>query len=233
MIASMRNVSFGYADVPCLVDVNLDVDAGEFVAIVGPNGAAKTTLLKLMLGLFKPWQGTVERSNNGAAGKLRIGYVPQQIAAFNSGFPSNIWEFVRSGSQTGGYWFRRLTSKDDARAEAVLREVGMWELRRRRIGELSGGQKQRICIARALAGEPDLLVLDEPATGMDADSRLGFHRLMAHHAHERGRTVVMVTHNPEEASPFLDRIVHLERKENGGWKCCTTTSCSGHFAPVE
>jgi zinc transport system ATP-binding protein len=108
----------------------------------------------------------------------------------------------------------------------------MWELRHRKIGELSGGQKQRICIARALAQQPDLLILDEPTTGMDQASRLGFYELMNHQVKVHGRTVVMVTHGLSEVQPYLDRIIELERKEEGGWKCCTTTSCSGHFAPV-
>jgi len=144
-----------------------------------------------------------------------------------------VLEFVRSGRFSSGSWFRRLTKQDHEMTEIALRQVSMWELRHRKIGKLSGGQKQRICIARALAGQPDLLVLDEPTTGMDAESRAGFYRLMNRHVKECGMTVLMVTHDLEEVRPFLDRIVHLERKEHGGWKCCTTTSCSGHFVPVE
>lgn len=232
-LASMNGVLFGYSDTPCLEDVNVSIESGEFIAITGPNGASKTTMLKLLLGLLKPWQGKVEWT--GAAtggGKPRIGYVPQQVAAFNSGFPSKVLEFVRSGRYASGSWFRRLTKQDHELTELALRQVGMWELRHRRIGELSGGQKQRICIARALAGQPDVLVLDEPATGMDADSRAGFYRLMDHCVKEQGMTVLMVTHDLEEVRPYLNRMIQLERKEHGGWKCCTTTSCSGHFVPV-
>lgn len=94
------------------------------------------------------------------------------------------------------------------------------------------GQKQRICIARALAQEPDMLVLDEPTTGMDQDSRFGFYELMHHQVKVHGRTVIMVTHSLDEVAPYLNRIIELERKEDGGWKCCTTTSCSEHFVPV-
>jgi zinc transport system ATP-binding protein len=230
----MEDVMFGYTDTPCLVDVNVHILAGEFVAITGQNGASKTTMLKLLLGLLKPWRGSIKLNvGNSEGSKPVIGYVPQQIAAFNSGFPSKVFEFVRSGRYSAGSWFRRLNKKDHELTETALRRVGMWELRDRKIGELSGGQKQRICVARALARQPDMLVLDEPTTGMDLDSRTGFYQLMAHLAKERGMTIVMVTHGLEEVRPFLDRVIQLERREQGGWRCCTTTSCSGHFVPVE
>jgi zinc transport system ATP-binding protein len=235
VVASMQNVVFGYSDTPCLENVNVTVLASEFVAITGPNGASKTTMLKLLLGLLKPWDGRVELGGENKANgkKLVVGYVPQQMASFNSGFPSKVLEFVQSGRYTAGSWFRKLTGQDHELTEIALRQVGMWELRHRKIGELSGGQKQRICIARALAQQPDMLVLDEPTTGMDLESRMGLYDLMSHHVREQGMTVLMVTHGLEEVRPFLDRIIQLERKEHGGWKCCTTTSCSGHFAPAE
>jgi len=233
LIVSLQNVEFGYEDVPCLEDANIEIFSGEFVAVTGQNGAAKTTLLKLMLGLLKPWKGSVRLApRNDEGKKLTVGYVPQQIAAFNGAFPSTVMEFVRSGRHTTGSWLRKLQSEDHQIAEQSLREVGMWQFRHRKIGELSGGQKQKICIARALAQEPDLLMLDEPATGMDVESRLGFYRLLHRQAAEHGRTVVMVTHGLTEVESYLSRIVALERKEDGKWKCCTTTSCSGHFVPA-
>ncbi|MEC0231668.1 metal ABC transporter ATP-binding protein [Paenibacillus alba] len=233
LIASMKEVEYGYSDTPCIQDANVDIQSGEFVAVTGPNGASKSTLLKLMLGLFKPWKGRVFLSPTNKEGQpLRVGYVSQQIAAFNSGFPSTILEFVMSGRATRGSWFRKMKQEDLDQTEKVLRQMGMWGLRDRKIGECSGGQKQRICIARALAQEPDLLVLDEPTTGMDQESRLGFYELMNQQVKEQGRTVIMVTHGLSEVAPYLDRIIELERKEEGGWRCCTTTSCSGHFVPV-
>lgn len=233
LLASLKQVMFGYSDVPCLEDASVDIYAGEFVAVTGPNGASKTTLLKLVLGLLQPWKGEVRLSpRNSEGNKLVVGYVPQQIAAFNGGFPSTILEFVRSGRFVKGSWIRRLRPEDHELTEMALRQVGMWELRHRKIGELSGGQKQRICIARALAQQPDLLVLDEPTTGMDQESRFTFYELMHLQVKDHGRTVVMVTHGLSEVKGYLDRIIELERKEEGGWKCCTTTSCSGHFVPV-
>ncbi|MFC5471222.1 metal ABC transporter ATP-binding protein [Cohnella suwonensis] len=232
-LVSLSNVTFGYGDVPCLQDASLEVRAGEFIAVTGPNGAAKTTILKLALKLLRPWQGEVSLSKYNANGqKLVIGYVPQQISAFNGGFPSTVMEFVRSGRYRHGSWLRRLNAADREATEQALRQVGMWELRKRRIGELSGGQKQRIILARAFAMEPDLLVLDEPTTGMDAEARYEFYRLLKDQVRRLGRTVMMVTHHPIEVEDEWDRMIILERIEEGGWKCCTTTSCSGHFAPA-
>lgn len=233
LIASLHDVEFGYRDVPCIQQANLEIQSGEFVAITGPNGAAKSTLLKLMMGLLKPWQGKVFLSRFNEKGEqLSVGYVSQQLSGFNTGFPSTVYEFVRSGCFKTGSWFRRLDPTDDRVTEEAIKQVGLWELRKRRIGELSGGQKQRLCLARAIVQNPDMLVLDEPTTGMDTSSRLGFYALMVDQIKNYGRTVVMVSHHLTEAAPHLDRIIELQRKEDGGWKCCTTTSCSGHFVPV-
>ena len=105
----------------------------------------------------------------------------------------------------------------------------MWEYRHRRIGELSGGQKQRICVARALAQEPQVLILDEPATGMDVSSRTDLYRRLNDYVKYKGNTVIMVTHSLEETGPYLDQVVQLERKENEGWRCLVTNSCSARF----
>ncbi|WP_079909772.1 metal ABC transporter ATP-binding protein [Paenibacillus sp. 32352] len=231
-LTSMKQVVFGYSEFPCLDDVNLEITSGEFVAVIGPNGAAKTTLLKLMLGLIKPWSGQVERSGVGPqGGKLVVGYVPQQMASFNSGFPSKVIEWVRSGRWSRKRWYERLNERDHFIVERALKQVGMWNRRHARIGELSGGQKQRMGVARALAQEPDLFILDEPTTGMDVESRHAFYELMHSQVKESGRSVVMVTHGLEEVLPRIDRVIELKRKEGGDWKCCTTSSCSGHFWP--
>ncbi|NUU63936.1 metal ABC transporter ATP-binding protein [Paenibacillus agri] len=232
ILSSMQNVVFGYGNEPVIDHISLDIHSGEFIGITGPNGAAKTTLLKLMLGLLRPWSGTVTLNKEWAGNRgLRIGYVPQQVASFNAGFPSKVIELVRSGCYQRLGLFRRFTAEQEDIVKRSLEQVDMWEYRNRRIGELSGGQKQRICIARALAQEPQVLVLDEPATGMDLESRIGLYRLMRHYVSKHGRTVIMVTHGLEETSPYLDTVISLERKENEGWKCLVTNSCSAHFGP--
>lgn len=233
ILSSLENVVFGYSDKPVIDGVSLEIHAGEFVGITGPNGAAKTTLLKLLLGLLKPWSGSVRINEEVLVdGRLDVGYVPQQVAAFNSGFPSRVLELVKSGSYPRLGLFRRFGAEERQIVERSLKQVGMWEHRDRKIGELSGGQKQRICIARALAGQPRVLVLDEPTTGMDRQSRQGFYQLLRHMTDQHGLTVIMVTHGPEEAETYLDRIISLEQQESEEWQCLTTRSCSVRFGPA-
>lgn len=229
-MSSMRDVIFGYGDQVVIERLSLDIHSGQFIGISGPNGAAKSTLLKLMLGLAKPWSGSVvfmRMLEDGS--KISVGYVPQQVASFNAGFPSKVIELVRSGRYGRLGLFKRFTARDHEIVERSLKVMGMWEYRNRKIGELSGGQKQRICIARALAQEPQVLILDEPTTGMDVSSRTDLYRLLNDYVKRKGNTVIMVTHSLEEIGPYLDRVVRLEREENEGWRCSVTNSCSVHF----
>lgn len=212
-LAEMRDVVFGYGHVPVVDGLNLQINSGEFIGLTGPNGSAKTTTLKLLLGLLHPQDGRVTLSRRGETGKpVVVGYVPQQIASFNAGFPSTVYELVRSGLFTSKRWFGILPKNEVERIERVLQQVGMWELRKRKIGELSGGQKQRVCLARALVLEPDLLVLDEPTTGMDAAARTSFYDLIEHQVRAHGRTVLMVTHDLEESLPRLTRLLVLDKR---------------------
>lgn len=233
ILSTMENVVFGYGETPVLNRISLEIHTGEFVGITGPNGAAKTTLLKLMLGLLKPWSGVVKINREALVGKkMNIGYVPQQVASFNSGFPSQVLELVQSGCYPKLGLFRRLGPEQRDIVERSLKQVGMWEHRHRKIGELSGGQKQRICIARALAGQPQVLILDEPTAGMDQQSRLGFYQLMRHYVTVHNVTVIMVTHGLEETEQYLDRVILLEQMESEEWQCLNTSSCSARFGPV-
>lgn len=216
----VKELTFYYGNEPVLENISYSVDSGEFVILTGENGAAKSTLIKNTLGLLKPAAGKVWISKVNTEGKkLSIGYIPQQIASFNVGFPSTVLELVRSGRYPRNRWFKRLTKKDEEHVEKALRSVNMWEMREKRIGELSGGQKQRICLARIFATDPDLFVLDEPTTGMDETSRNEFYRLLRHNAHDHGKAILMITHDHEDVKKYADRHIRLIRKENCEWRC--------------
>ncbi|MEH7351917.1 metal ABC transporter ATP-binding protein [Gottfriedia acidiceleris] len=232
-LIQLKNVKFGYHHTSVIDNVSFEVKKGEFIGITGQNGASKSTLLKLMLGLLKPWSGEV-RIKKGAKNELiKIGYVPQQIASFNVGFPSTVIELVKSGRFNQKKWFEKMNKDDHETIKNALVMVGMWDYRHYKIGSLSGGQKQKICIARVLASEPNLLVLDEPTTGMDKESRESFYQFLDHQVRRHNRTVVMVTHEKEEVEQYLDKILHLEKGEHGVWRCLTLNSCNGHFGLVD
>lgn len=217
---TVEDLSFYYDKEPVLEKISYSLNSGEFVTLTGENGAAKSTLIKASLGILQPRHGRVEISKLNLAGKkLRIAYLPQQIASFNAGFPSTVYEFVKSGRYPRKGWFRRLTTHDEEHIRVSLESVGMWEHRDKKIGALSGGQKQRAVIARMFASDPDIFVLDEPTTGMDAGSKEEFYKLMHHSAHKHGKAVLMITHDPEEVKKYADRNIHLVRNQESPWRC--------------
>lgn len=217
---TVENLSFQYETETVLEGVNYHLDSGEFVTLTGENGAAKSTLVKATLGILKPKVGQVSFAKQNQHGKkLRIAYLPQQVASFNAGFPSTVYEFVKSGRYPRNGWFRRLTKHDEEHIQASLESVGMWDSRHKRIGSLSGGQKQRVVIARMFASDPDIFVLDEPTTGMDSGTTETFYQLMHHSAHKHGKAVLMITHDPEEVKDYADRNIHLVRNESLPWRC--------------
>jgi len=220
----VKDLSFYYDQEPVLSDISFDINPGEFVILTGENGAAKSTLIKTCLGLLKPNKGSVVLSKLNKDGQtLRIGYIPQQIASFNAGFPSTVIELVKSGRYVDGKWFKKLNEDDYDHVQKALESVGMWSYRNKRVGELSGGQKQRIAIARMFASDPDFFVLDEPITGMDKESRTKFYKLMHHNAHTHGKAVLMVTHNTEDVIEYADRHIRLVRDEDTTWNCFNLT----------
>ena len=217
---TVEDLSFQYDSEPVLEGIKYHLDSGEFVTLTGENGAAKSTLVKATLGILTLRSGQVTISKTNKEGKkLRIAYLPQQIASFNAGFPSTVYEFVKSGRYPRNGWFRRLTKHDDEHVKISLESVGMWENRHKGIGSLSGGQKQRVVIARIFASDPDIFILDEPTTGMDAGTTETFYELMHHSAHKHGKSVLMITHDPDEVKHYADRNIHLVRNQKMPWRC--------------
>lgn len=224
-LLEVNDLSFYYEKEKVLNNINFSVDPGEFVILTGENGAAKSTLLKIILGLLKPASGQVHLARHNEAGKkLTIGYVPQNVTSFNAGFPSTVQQLVESGRYPKGRWFKRLTAHDQEHVDKALDSVGMKHLRHKKIGELSGGQKQRINLARVFALDPDFFVLDEPTTGMDVTSRQSFYRLLRHSCRHHHKTILMVTHVDQEIDGFYDREIRLIREEGTPWRCFSMTS---------
>ena len=173
-LLSLRDITFAYDAEPILDRVSLDIGRRDFLAVIGPNGGGKTTLLKVMLGLLQPRAGRVERflGGDGASGVRAgaLGYVPQ-FATFDRDFPLRVREVVQMGRLGVRGAFRRYTSADRIAVAAALAKLGLAPIAEHPVGRLSGGQLQRTLIARALVGEPEVLLLDEPLASVDAEFR--------------------------------------------------------------
>jgi zinc transport system ATP-binding protein len=212
-VIEAENVTFAYGDEPVVEDISLDVEAGDFLGLVGPNGSGKTTLLELLVGLREPDSGTVtlfgEPANEFADGE-RVGYVPQSITAANDELPVTVTEAVRMGRYPQR-WFTRFSDADQRAVDAAMERVGITDLADRRVGRLSGGQRQRVFIARALAAEADLLALDEPTVGVDAESREAFYDLLSE-LNQDGLTIVMVEHDIGVVTERASEIACLNRE---------------------
>ena len=207
------DVTVSRNNVIVLDSVSLTVRKGEFTAVIGPNGAGKTTLLKVVLGLIRPDSGRVSvfgaNPRELGAGRARMGYVPQ-IMAVDLNFPVTVFETVLMGTYGRIGVGRRPKARDRESAESAIEKVGIADLKDRPIARLSGGQRQRAFIARALAGEPQLLLLDEPTTGVDVETTGSLFDLLKTLKNE-GVTIVMVSHDVSVVAAYLDKLACLNR----------------------
>jgi zinc transport system ATP-binding protein len=212
-VLEASHVRFSYRREPVLEDVSMRIAPGEFVALVGPNGSGKSTLVKLLLGALTPEAGDVRLFGVPPArlrDRWRIGYVPQR-PVLSSEVPATVEEIVATGRLSHRGWWRPLNVADREAAGHALESVGLAGLARRPVNELSGGQQQRVFIARAFASEPDLLVLDEPIAGVDAESQHRFRDSLVHLASEHGAAVLLVSHELSAVAAVLDRVVVLKQ----------------------
>ena len=196
-----------------LEDVSFEIEAGCFLAVVGPNGAGKSTLVKVALGLITPQRGHAALFG-AVAGALseRIGYVPQ-LKTFDRSFPATALELVVSGLRRT--WPARTRVSERQAAQAALARVGAAHLERRQLARLSGGELQRAYLARALVRRPSLVLLDEPATGVDFLAEHDLYDLLEVYQGDTGATVVMVTHDLAAARYHADRVLVLNRRVHG------------------
>ncbi|MFC4436149.1 MULTISPECIES: metal ABC transporter ATP-binding protein [Natrialbaceae] len=209
-LIEVANVSFGYTTSPVVRDVSFTTESGEYVGVIGPNGSGKSTLLQLILGLHKPDEGDVRlfgRPSRDFVDRERVGYVAQDVTENTKEMPITVAEVVLMGRFPHA-GFGRVTAEDRERTREALRTVGIEHLADRRVTKLSGGQRQRAYIARALAGEADLLVLDEPTVGVDAESVEAFFDLLDA-LNTDGMTVLLVEHDIGAVLDHTDRVICL------------------------
>ena len=203
-IIEIRNLSAGYDGRTVLHDVDLTVYERDFLGIIGPNGGGKTTLVKCILGLLKPTAGTIAYH----PGNLSLGYLPQ-YTRIDRKFPITVEEVVLSGLNGQKPLTARLTRADREKARAVVARMGLEGLEKRPIGALSGGQLQRVLMARAIAARPEVLVLDEPDTYIDAQFKEQMHALVARA--NRRCAVIMVSHDRDYIAAAATQVVEMNR----------------------
>jgi zinc transport system ATP-binding protein len=206
---TLEDVTFGYDGTPVLTNVNLTIQPRDFVCVLGPNGGGKTTLLKLMLGLIEPQRGTVRVLGRGpAAARSAIGYLPQHVQ-LDPQFPANVLDIVLMGRLGRRRAVGPYGRGDRAIARHALEEVDVANLRHRPLGSLSGGQRQRVLIARALACQPEVLLLDEPTANLDPAVQDDLYRLLDK-LNER-LTILIVSHDIGFVSVFFRSVVCVNR----------------------
>jgi len=197
-IFEVKNLFFQANKQKILEDISLAILPGDYCAIIGPNGGGKTTLIRLLLGLEKPTKGEIKLFGQKLSrfkSWNKIGYVPQRAAQLDQNFPATVLEVVKMGRIAKQGLFKRATQEDsDAIAEAMYK-MDVSDIQDKLIGELSGGQRQRVMIARALASKPEVLILDEPNTGVDVVSQQRFYKLLKELNQNENMTIVFITHD--------------------------------------
>ncbi|MBA3816569.1 MAG: ABC transporter ATP-binding protein [Parachlamydiaceae bacterium] len=209
LAVALDHISFAYQDSLVLKDICLAVKSGEFIGMIGPNGGGKTTLLKLMMGFLKPSSGDISIFSEPPASSLQqISYVPQSLR-FDKQFPISVMELVMGGRLSHLPWYGIFSKKDKEIALHALERVGLVDFQHRSFGNLSGGQAQRALIARALASEPQLLLLDEPTASVDAQAESDIYNILK--GLQSQITIIMVTHNLRAAIELVERVICVQQ----------------------
>jgi len=214
-LIAIKNLYFSYGDQLVLEDINLEINAGDFLAVLGPNGSGKSTLLKLILGLLEPQKGKIFLFGVPAKEfreRWRLGYVPQRATAkVDPVFPVTVEEVVGFGLLARKRFPRFLGPEDRSKIREALAQVEMEGFLHRRLCELSGGQQQRVFIARAIVSAPEVLLLDEPTTGVDVSTQERFYDLLGE-LNRQGLTIVIVTHDIGIVNKHVKQVACLNRR---------------------
>lgn len=214
VLISIEDVSFSYGDTKVLNRVTFPIRSGDFLSIIGPNGSGKTTLIKIILGLLTPSEGKIRIfGENGTAFAQweKLGYVPQKATHVDPFFPVSAKEVVEMGLVSSRKFPGTEKKEDEGHIQRALRQVGMESYEDWRIGKLSGGQQQRVFIARAIVNEPNILFLDEPTTGVDAETQEHFYDMLDDLNTKESITIVLVTHDIGVVNKHVNQVACLHQ----------------------
>lgn len=210
-LLQIKNLKFKYNDDLVLDDINFDVYKGDYIALIGSNGAGKSTLVKLILNQLKPLEGTV--SFYTEKGIENVGYVPQLSVPSSLEFPITVSELLSLALYPSIKGFKKIKEFHKEKITNALGLVGMSKYKDRLYTELSGGQRQRILIAKTLVATPEFLILDEPMTGVDKESKESLFHLLSHINQEHNITILMITHNLEEIENNVNKVFEIKDKK--------------------
>lgn len=214
-IIELEDINFKYGEEFVLQDISLSVYKGNYDGIIGPNGGGKTTLLKVILGLLKPTSGKVKLFGQDISvfkDWSKLGYLPQKMTQADVRFPITVQEVVSQGRIARAGLLKKLSEADLKAVDNALRMSEVEHLKNRPISDLSGGERQRVFIARALASEPEILILDEPATGIDVASQSRFYRFLKELNADHGITILFVSHDIDILSHEASRLICINRR---------------------
>lgn len=198
-----------------LDSLSLKIFPGEYDAIIGPNGGGKTTLIRLLLGLDKPTSGSIKifgKNIEEFKEWHKIGYVPQRASHVDATFPATVLDVVKMGRTAKRGFFARYSAEDAACVEDSMKKMDVLDIKNKMIGTLSGGQRQRVMIARALASKPEVLILDEPNTGVDVKSQHRFYELLRELNQKENLTIIFITHDVGVIADDIKRLFTINRK---------------------
>lgn len=214
-LISVTGVNFSYGPHIVLDDISFEAFPGDYIGIIGPNGSGKSTLLKLILGVLRPTSGAITlfgQPIDRLADRSRIGYVPQRITQADIHFPATVEEVVETGRAVKAGLFRSLSDEDRTAINKAMKLTGVTALRDRQIGNLSGGERQRVYIARSLASNPEILILDEPTVGVDLTSQEDFYTLLCELNTKHHLTILLVSHDVDVVAQEVKNVLFLNRK---------------------
>jgi zinc transport system ATP-binding protein len=214
-ILSVKNLYCSFGPVEVLSDVGFDIEKGDYIGLAGPNGAGKTTLVKTVLGLSEKFKGNIKlfgQELKSFSGWGRIGYLSQRVTAFNPLFPAAVREVVGLGLLSQKEFPRKFTQTDGAKIRQSLGLMGISDLEDKPVSDLSGGQQQRVFLARALVSNPELLILDEPGTALDPQSREDFFEFIKNLNQDKGITIILITHDTAQIGQYANKLLYLDKK---------------------
>ena len=211
-----------------LSDISCDIEQGDYVALIGPNGGGKTTLVKMILGLQTPTSGKINIfgiNRKHFKSWHKVGYVPQNVSLFDNNFPLSVYEAVSLGLAAKKSWFSKINQEEKIQIEEAIHIASIGEFRDKNLSELSGGQRQRVMIARALVSQPEILILDEPSTGVDIASQHKFYDFLRRLNREQNLTIIFITHDLGVIADDVTHVLSINQKLVYSGSAETMLSC--------